>query len=543
MTAAVFLAAFCVYLFCAYPAIAPRDSADLAAAALSLGVAHPPGYPLYAALGKAWLTLMPWGNPAYRLNLLAAAAGAGSVACLCSILRRAGAPAWAALGAGGALAFSAPLWKFSVLGEKYALQAFFLALLILLAQGAEPSLKKRAALSGLLFGLGLVNHQSLILAVPALVALWRGAWTEHPALGGPLSRAWGASALLGLALQAAVALRLKDPALAWSVATRAEYGAFELFSGFSRPWGWDMASRLLAHLGLGLWHASSPMAVLAALAAGRSRLAFAALLGLACFGPVFFLMTRFEVSGWVAQSVLESAFVAPTLFLCLLAGLGLSRLGGPAAFLALGAGLWACARHAPGLDHRHDYSAYDYAKDLRRLLPPDGAAVVQGDSALFGLRYLERVRPGGQRLLYSEREFAAAPARAKAWLGAQARLRRVFVVGSPLETLASWGLTGELFQVRSSGLVQEVLGPRAPEAPARPEQDWALSVLRRPRSFSAGESYAHDIRLAYAFSHYLSGQLVESRGAPWASAPFAADWHYRWAAVLDPEDYEVEVIK
>jgi len=56
---AVFAAAFALYLYCLYPTIAPRDSADMAAAALTLGVAHPPGYPLYALLGRAWLTLLP----------------------------------------------------------------------------------------------------------------------------------------------------------------------------------------------------------------------------------------------------------------------------------------------------------------------------------------------------------------------------------------------------------------------------------------------------------------------------------------------------
>ena len=42
---AVFAAAFSLYLGCLYPAIAPRDSADMAAAAMTLGVAHPPARP------------------------------------------------------------------------------------------------------------------------------------------------------------------------------------------------------------------------------------------------------------------------------------------------------------------------------------------------------------------------------------------------------------------------------------------------------------------------------------------------------------------
>lgn len=538
MTAAVFLAVFCVYAFCAYPTIAPRDSADLAWAALSLGVAHPPGYPLYATLGKAWLTILPWGDPAYRLNLLCAAAGAGAAAGLCALLRRSGAPALTALGVSGGLAFSVPLWKFSLLGEKYALQAFLIVCLFHLARGSESSLSRRAALSGLLFGLGLVNHQSLILLAPALAYLWRESWRRHPGLGFALLRAWAGFACLGLSLYAVVALRLKDAGLASSVLRRAEYGTFELFAGFSGPLGWDSGGRLLAHLGSGLGLASSPLMPLAALAAGRSRLSVAAALGLAAFGPLFFLMTRFDVSGWVAQSILETAFVAPTLFLCLLAGLGLTRLGKPGAYVALAAGLWPLGLHAGRLEHRRDFSAYDYVKDLRRFLPPDSAAVVRGDSALFGLRYLDLARPQAPgRLILSEREFAGDPARARAWLGSRAQSGRVFVLGLPLETLESWGLAGNPLHVRPRALAQEVASPGSSGRPAPPDEAWALSVLRRPRSFAARESYAHDIRLAYAFAHYLSGRLAEPRESA------AADWHYQWAAALDPEDYEVEVIK
>ena len=78
MTALVFAALFALYLASSYPALAPRDAADLASAALTLGVAHPPGYPLYGCLGKLWMLLLPLGDPAWRLNLLSAAAGAGA---------------------------------------------------------------------------------------------------------------------------------------------------------------------------------------------------------------------------------------------------------------------------------------------------------------------------------------------------------------------------------------------------------------------------------------------------------------------------------
>ena len=39
-------------------------------AAQHFGVAHPPGYPLYVTAGYVWMKLMPFGNPAFKLNVL-----------------------------------------------------------------------------------------------------------------------------------------------------------------------------------------------------------------------------------------------------------------------------------------------------------------------------------------------------------------------------------------------------------------------------------------------------------------------------------------
>ena len=88
MTALVFLASFAFYLAGASPSIGARDCADMASAALTLGVAHPPGYPLYSVLGHAWLSLFPFGNPAYRLAVLSCLAAAGAVALLFMYVRR-----------------------------------------------------------------------------------------------------------------------------------------------------------------------------------------------------------------------------------------------------------------------------------------------------------------------------------------------------------------------------------------------------------------------------------------------------------------------
>jgi hypothetical protein len=69
------LVVFAAYVFAATPTPYPLDSAELAAAAFGLGVAHPPGEETTLLLAKAF-TLLPLGNAAFKVALSQAAAGA-----------------------------------------------------------------------------------------------------------------------------------------------------------------------------------------------------------------------------------------------------------------------------------------------------------------------------------------------------------------------------------------------------------------------------------------------------------------------------------
>lgn len=62
-----------VYTRTLYPSIAGGDSGELVAEACHLGVAHPPGYPLYTMLVHAFTRLLPLGGSiAWRANLFSA---------------------------------------------------------------------------------------------------------------------------------------------------------------------------------------------------------------------------------------------------------------------------------------------------------------------------------------------------------------------------------------------------------------------------------------------------------------------------------------
>ncbi len=59
-----------LYLYTMFPAFNNDDSPETIASAYTLGISHPPGYPLFTMAGKVF-SLLPIGSPAFRINSFA----------------------------------------------------------------------------------------------------------------------------------------------------------------------------------------------------------------------------------------------------------------------------------------------------------------------------------------------------------------------------------------------------------------------------------------------------------------------------------------
>ena len=68
---AVFVVALLLYTFTLAPTVTLVDSGELIVAARGLGVAHPPGFPLWVMLAHL-ASLLPFGNIAARINFSSA---------------------------------------------------------------------------------------------------------------------------------------------------------------------------------------------------------------------------------------------------------------------------------------------------------------------------------------------------------------------------------------------------------------------------------------------------------------------------------------
>jgi hypothetical protein len=143
-----------------------------------LGITHPTGYPTYLMLTHLF-TYLPFGDPAYRVNLGSAVYAALAVVAVYAAGLLLGRRVVAA--ASGALAFGlgTALWSQAVIAEVYTLNALLVsATIVVLLLWREYRKDRYLLLSAFLVGLCLTNHLTSGLLLPAsllFVALvdWR----------------------------------------------------------------------------------------------------------------------------------------------------------------------------------------------------------------------------------------------------------------------------------------------------------------------------------------------------------------------------------
>ena len=215
---AVFLVALVIYSWTLAPTVTPTDSGELILAAYGLGVAHPPGVPLWVMLAHL-ASLVPVGNVAVRINFSSALFAALACAMLTLVVaellitascfaapRRRNKPAQQgsniessnagglsmfapAVGAGLLMAFSRTLWAYATITEVYALNALLVLLVFFLVvrwrrRIIETRTNSSAATTtpdtwiyaaAFVFGLAMgVHHVTVALTLPAIAVVVYG---------------------------------------------------------------------------------------------------------------------------------------------------------------------------------------------------------------------------------------------------------------------------------------------------------------------------------------------------------------------------------
>ncbi len=261
-----------IYLRTLAPTVYTFDSAEFATGAYALGIIHSTGYPFYLLLAKLF-TLLPIGEDiAYRVNLMSAVWGAVTVALLFLLCERLTQQLWLSAVVALLYAFSHYFWPEAVIAETYTLNTALVLILMLLLTAPGDSLHpKLACTAGLVFGLGLANHMSMILLVPALIY-----WGFANRVGLKPVLAFGLCTLAGLGFYLYLPIRyaadpplnyaktyfdvnLLTPGGIWSWMTghmfrqfMAGYDALEILGEIARYLGWLWTNFLGAGLLIGI---------------------------------------------------------------------------------------------------------------------------------------------------------------------------------------------------------------------------------------------------------------------------------------------------
>ena len=379
------IAFFCIYVYNLSPTIFVGDSPELLTAAKTLGIAHPPGYPVYTVVTNFLTEIFPFGNFAYRGNLSSALL---SFAVL--------------LIAGSFVDFSllfyfalTPVFFNSALSsEVFALNLFFATLITLLLKRYSLRGAKAAAF---LFGLGLANHQTLVLIFPAVLFLLY----KKKFLNLKFVLELFLILLLGFSANFFLLVRAKgNPPLNWGdpssfrnllrVLLRKSYGTFSLHGS---SYGLRFSS-IAEEFKLGL-DFMGPLFLISPLAyfmriKKQKNFSHFLFISFLFTGPVFYFIAAIPGNENFVKAIMERFFLLPSFFLIALFGEVVRDFNLRKVFnLCVFAIALSFSLGIPSL--RNFFSLSDFSNEVVREVPPEGALVIEkgavGDDLIFALAY------------------------------------------------------------------------------------------------------------------------------------------------------------
>lgn len=383
-----------VYLLSLAPTVTGEDSGELVAAAYTLGIPHPSGYPLWCLVTRPFL-LLPCGDIAYRANLASAVTTALACALLLQLLSSLRVPPAHRPGPVLLLAFSSTLWAQSVIAEVYPL-----TLLTLVALGlclsrwqARPDSQKWMHAAAFLSGLCLTAHHTVLILYPLLflTALKIGGRRLlRPTVW--LALLAGLSVYLYLPIRAAAHPAMNwgnpdTPGRFWAQVTRSQYpsllaahhslalslGQLKATAGyFLRQWPWPVS--LLVALGV-------------LLGAARHRVIAVAL---AILSVGFALLLNFNLD-YEEVHIAEVFFIPAWLMAVLLLALGSQRLGKKGAALTLLMAGVSLLGNFSTCTMAGNWVARRYGEDVLKTLPANALLFTGADYEAFPITYLQVV--------------------------------------------------------------------------------------------------------------------------------------------------------
>jgi hypothetical protein len=434
-----FLVLVALYIATLTPSVAGGDSGELTAAALTGGVPHPSGYPLFALLARLFAVLPLGHSPVWRVNLLSAVSMAVAGALACAVVQSWTRNAAAGLMAAALFGTSPVVWSNATSAEVFGLNAMFVALEFHLWSRVERTLSRLDVFVLLgVSGLAMGNHHTFVFVGAPLVL--RSLWAARHSLGAKgvaLALGFGLSGLLPyfylmVASASAAAVSWGDQTTIDGLVAlilRRDYGTFSM----GRPTAervfvtggtflptlghmWGQAFPRLLWLGPLVALSGLPLAM----KSRPTRKAASLLLFVFCFyGLTYCALSNLSISRPLYLTILGRFCIESDLLLAIAAGFGLAALLQRLAarnrwprLVPVGVGAvfaFGVAAHAGEANGRNNTVLRDFVTTAFASLPANAIVLSVGDevtNSAFYLHEVEKLRPD---VIHLGRTYLAAP--------------------------------------------------------------------------------------------------------------------------------------
>jgi len=430
LTCIIFLLTFGIYLSCLCPTVTSDDSGELSGASATLGIAHSPGYPLYSITGKIFVSLIPYSNFAYRINVLSAFFVSITAVVIFFIISVLTGNNFVSFVSSLIFAFSPNVWQMGVVTEVYGTAMFFASIItfIILNQVpltrpsvASPFLRLRSGqargedkcegkyfyLLCLLFPLGVISHYNLLFLIFSM------GYYLYLQKNQIYTKNWlyvTGFFVLGLLILLYLPIRSlnqplydwEDPQTLkrfWQVIARLRYGSLNLAQGGAPPLNWQIfldkliffVNSIISNVTL-----AGFLIGIAGMLYGFSKKQFKQkmiilIISLLWTGPGFILLANVKLDSGTME-LLRRFLYLPLVFWVIILGLGIFWIYSKnkyISYLSLIIPFVLLIRNYDALYYRHQFVFYDYAKNILRSLPENSLLFSdRADEMEFVLSYL-----------------------------------------------------------------------------------------------------------------------------------------------------------
>ncbi|OGS21378.1 MAG: hypothetical protein A3J83_05220 [Elusimicrobia bacterium RIFOXYA2_FULL_40_6] len=408
---------FGIYLSGMAPNITSDDSGELSTVCATLGTAHPSGYPVYTLIGKNLVSFVPFGNFAYRANLISVISGVLTITLVFLILSALSNDflfGWALIAA--ILGFAQHFWFMALVTKYYTLNSFFIMFLFyILTLNYKNPQNKYIILFFFALGLGFGNHYTLVLYFPAMF-LFIFLSKNKNLFNFKNLVLFLSFFLLGLSVYAYIYVRAQqNPILGWEdpktferfwgIIARSRYGAFSIARGYSSHFNFEIIRDQFYFFvdtmlkSFGLFNVILFVFSMIAFFIKDKKLSLVFLTMFFIAGPGFLVSTRTKLDDSI-KDLLERYIYLGFISVPLIIGAAVSSFKPlltqktqkfflSVVLLVSISALFA--RNYPKTTHRQDLSYPDQARNILRTLPRNSILLSdRADEMEFTLAYLTK---------------------------------------------------------------------------------------------------------------------------------------------------------